>query len=187
MSSNRILIVDDDSLVLGYLRECVLDMMPEYAVDTASSPQQAQERIENFDYQIVLCDVEMPGMTGIELLKELKAQQLAPTFVFMTGNHHWLPMAVDAGGYSCIPKPIPIITLGTVLRQGIDFNTLRRRVDRLRQVLACQTRMTDEYYQQVQARITGLEKQMGEMRREELDGVIAAWASQSHVDLSLRV
>src|SRR6185295_2262573 len=162
----RILIVDDDELVLESLRYGIDNLMEDSVVETTSSPHWALERIGAEDYHVVLSDIEMPDLNGIELIRQVIGHQPAPACVLMTADSTWLPVAIDAGAYACLPKPVELDLLRTVLRHAIDFNLLQRRVERSRQVLALQTRTTNEYCEQFQERTVGIERRMAEMRRK---------------------
>ena len=176
VSTIRILIVDDDNLVLDYLREAISQILPESSVEATTSPRWALHCLSTEDYHVVLSDIEMPEMTGIDMMRQQMGHRPGPSFVLMTGDSTWLPLAVDAGAYACLPKPLELDLLNSVLRHAIDFNLLERRVERSRQVLALQTRTTNEYCEQFQERTVGLERRMAEMRRNELDQVTAVWA-----------
>ena len=83
---HRILVVEDEQAVAEGLR---LLLEQEYNVDVASSGQQALElMLSGPPYDAVLCDLMMPGMSGIELFRALKARAtgLEERLVFMTGG-----------------------------------------------------------------------------------------------------
>ena len=172
----RILVVDDDSVVLEFLQDGIKDVLPGCSVETTSSPRWALQCLRMDDYHVVLSDIEMPEMTGIDLMREVMAHRPSPTCVLMTGDSTWLPLAVDAGAFACIPKPVELDLLSTVLRHAVDFNFLQQRIERSRQVLALQTRMTNEYCEQYQERTVGIERRMAEMRQKEINDVTAVWA-----------
>lgn len=186
MAPSRILIVDDDTHALHCLREMVAKLMVGGTVETATSPRQALDRIWSADHQVVLSDIEMPEMSGIDLVRYIMERRSTPTTVLMTEDHTWLTLAIDAGAYSCLPKLVPPDVLAGVLGRAIEYDTLQRRVERFGQVLALQTRATNEYCKEVQARTLGLEKRMAEMHRAELDESIAVWAWHAQPDLSFR-
>jgi DNA-binding NtrC family response regulator len=120
-------------------------------------------------------DIEMPEMTGIELARSILNRQSTPTLVLMTGNPAWLSFAINAGAFSCVPKPVQLELLDGVLRRAVDFNSLQRRVERLRQVLGLQTRKMEDYSKEVQVRTMGIERRMQEMRKKELEDMMMLW------------
>lgn len=78
----KILIVDDDKAVGNLLKEYFKSQ--EYAVDTSLSAVEALEKVKNTKYHIVMIDIEMPQMEGIELLKRLKKYDPMTQIVMMT-------------------------------------------------------------------------------------------------------
>ena len=83
-----ILIVDDDPNILNLYLLLMKKRFSDISVCAASNGREALEKICKKEYSLVLSDVEMPLMNGIELHKSLKADfpSLAPKTVFITGN-----------------------------------------------------------------------------------------------------
>jgi PAS domain S-box-containing protein len=79
----RILVVDDESAI----RRCLADLLPGHDVVTASSGRAAIEALRGHDFDVVVCDLLMPDLTGMELHAHVRAwwPALADRFVFMTG------------------------------------------------------------------------------------------------------
>jgi two-component system NtrC family sensor kinase len=84
--SARVLVVDDERWVAGLLESA----MGGYgvAVDAAYDGQQALDRINGEEYDLILCDIKMPGLTGRELYAHLEksSPQCTDQFIFMTGD-----------------------------------------------------------------------------------------------------
>ncbi len=80
----RLLVIDDDPLIRRALRRS-LDM---FVVTTAGGGAEALERLFSEPFDAVLCDVMMPGMTGLEVYQRVAAEypELATRFVFLTGG-----------------------------------------------------------------------------------------------------
>lgn len=81
----RIYLIDDDALLRRSLRRA----LPDHEVDEASSGEQAIEHLRHEStYDVVLCDVMMPGMTGLDVFAWIEREQpgLVPHFGFMTGS-----------------------------------------------------------------------------------------------------
>jgi DNA-binding NtrC family response regulator len=80
----RVLLVDDEKRLLGVLRMALAS----YDVTTASSVDEALERIAEGDYDVVVSDVMMPGRSGVDLFAEVEQlrPELRDCFVFMTGG-----------------------------------------------------------------------------------------------------
>jgi CheY-like chemotaxis protein len=82
----RVLVVDDEPLIAESLRLVLSD---EFEVTTATHVADALARLTSGDwYDVVLCDVMMPGISGVELRSRVHAErpELAERFVFMTGG-----------------------------------------------------------------------------------------------------
>ena len=69
MANKDLLIVDDDTLVCESLKEMLL--LEGFTVDAVMNGQDALGTIQNHQYQVILSDIQMSGLDGIELLKEL--------------------------------------------------------------------------------------------------------------------
>jgi CheY-like chemotaxis protein len=81
----RLLIVDDEILVARAVRR-VFDK--EFRVEIALDGQSALEKLRKMDYDVVLCDVMMPGISGLEVYRQVRSENelLARRFVFATGG-----------------------------------------------------------------------------------------------------
>jgi DNA-binding NtrC family response regulator len=174
-SAIRILIVDDEVETLEFLRQAVADIATIASVETTPSGPDALERATRRDYHVILSDIDMPGMTGIELTRNVLNRQVMPTFVLMTENPAWLSFAINSGAFSCLPKPIHLDLLDGVIRRALDFNSMQRRVQRLQQVLGFQARQTEDYSKEVRVRTLGIERRLQEMRKKELEDMMAFW------------
>jgi putative two-component system response regulator len=118
----RVLCVDDEAQVLRVMTRC-LDSWG-YQCAAASSVAEARERLEAEAYELVLCDVNMPGESGIDLLRSLSAQRPEVATVMVTGQDDpgLAEMALDLGAYGYVIKPVP----ANQLRISVA-NALRRR------------------------------------------------------------
>ncbi len=135
MASKDLLIVDDDSLVCESLKEMLL--MEGFTVDAVLSGQAALENLRGVKYSLILSDIQMPGLDGFELLKELKGRAPDTMVIFITGHGH-IAGAVEAiklGAYDYITKPIDDLrlklTIGHALEQKklqASYNTLKQRL-----------------------------------------------------------
>ncbi|MCK9374523.1 MAG: sigma-54 dependent transcriptional regulator [Syntrophobacterales bacterium] len=135
MATKDLLIVDDDSLVCESLKEMLL--MEGFTVDAVLSGQAALENLRGVKYSLILSDIQMPGLDGFELLKELKGRAPDTLVIFITGHGH-IAGAVEAiklGAYDYITKPIDDLrlklTIGHALEQKklqASYNTLKQRL-----------------------------------------------------------
>src|ERR1700754_4241546 len=101
----KILIIDDEKSIRNTLKE-ILEYEG-YLVDEAADGQTGLEKLENDDYEAVLCDIKMPKMDGIEVLT--KAMEIADDVPFvMISGHATIDTAVEAtkkGAFDFISKP----------------------------------------------------------------------------------
>lgn len=105
MSEVRILVVDDEKNIRLTVTQC---LQPQgYTVKTAINGQEALANLEQYDPQLMLLDLQMPGMNGLEVLE--KAKELLPDLhVIMVSAHASVDNAVDAmklGAVDFMQKP----------------------------------------------------------------------------------
>ena len=107
----RILIVDDDwNLVDTIKREIDWSYLQIKEVYTAYNMAAAMELIERQQPEIVLCDIEMPLGSGIDLLKWIRKKQLPLEFIFLTchDNFDFASEAIEYGVSGYVVKPFNI-------------------------------------------------------------------------------
>ncbi len=125
MSSKRsILVVDDEALVNEFF-EAVLTKLG-HDVQTASSAAAALELIQTIEFDVILSDVKMPNMSGIELLQKIKAES-PDTVVMMITAHGTVKDAVEAmklGAFDYILKPVLPDELELSLNKALDHRQL---------------------------------------------------------------
>lgn len=119
MPSEPILIVDDNPVNLKLVR--VLLTSEGYDVRTATDAEEALEILHTFHPRVILMDIQLPGMDGLELTTRLKANPdtrdiiiLALTAYAMKGDDK---KTLDAGCDGYIPKPIDTRTLPGVIAE----------------------------------------------------------------------
>ena len=105
MSMKRILVVDDESLMRDFLQETL--RRAGYEADVASNGEKALQRLNENSYEVILSDLKMPGMTGIELLKQVKTEHPDMRFIIMTayGTVETAVEAMKFGAFDYILKP----------------------------------------------------------------------------------
>lgn len=129
----RILVVDDDS----GMRQSLVDLMEaaDWRVDALPRATQVAEHLKNALPDVILSDIRMPQMTGMELLQSLGPD--APPVVLISA-HGDIPMAVEAmqnGAYSFLAKPYEPRRLLTVLKHAAEQNRMRKDNTRLKERL----------------------------------------------------
>lgn len=138
----RILIIDDEKSIRTTLRE-ILEYEG-YMVDEAANGEDGLTKIENEEYDAVLCDVKMPKMDGMTVLSKAKEIDEDLPFVMISG-HGNVEMAVEAtkkGAFDFIVKPPDLNKLLITLRNTIDrkelvieTKVLRRKASKTRDII----------------------------------------------------
>lgn len=101
----KILIVDDEEKFLSYLSKRL--EMREYNVDTSLSGEDALEKVRQHNFDVVILDVLMPGIDGIEVLREIKKAKPFIEVIMLTG-HASVEAGVEGmrlGAYDYVMKP----------------------------------------------------------------------------------
>ena len=118
----KVLIVDDEVAVSVALKYFLSSK--KYEVETAPDAQKALKKIEDFKPHIVLLDILMPGMGGLDLLKEIRKINPKTGVIMITAvdDEKTANRAIQLGAYDYITKPIDLNHLETVLMvKMIDF------------------------------------------------------------------
>ena len=132
MPITRVLIVDDDPLSREFLTEAVIDLG--YRADGATSGIQALERARERSYDLVLCDLRMPEMDGIEFIKALSGEFPGLPSILITA-HGTVEAAVEAmkhGAVDFLQKPCSPETLSLVIGRVDRTQRLERENEYLR-------------------------------------------------------
>lgn len=120
----KILIIDDEKIIRHTLKE-ILEY-ENYQIYEAQDGEEGISMIENEDFDLVLCDVKMPKMDGIEVLEKANAMERPPQFI-MISAHGSIETAVEAtkkGAFDFIPKPPDLNRLLLTVRNALEKNTL---------------------------------------------------------------
>jgi DNA-binding NtrC family response regulator len=129
VSGGRVLIVDDDPVLLEALPEALRLRMAGVTVETADSAAAALNRIADRDYDAIVTDIKMPGMDGLELLAAIRTRR-PDTPTLMISGHGETDLVVSAlrgGACDFIPKPIDRDYFVASLRRAIQMRELSRR------------------------------------------------------------
>ncbi len=121
----KILIVDDEKSIRETLKE-ILEY-EKYQVSEAQDGEAAWEELSKNNYDVVLCDIKMPKMDGIELLDKAVNEGIDTPFI-MISAHGTIETAVDAtkkGAYDFIQKPPDLNRLLLTVRNALDKSNLQ--------------------------------------------------------------
>ena len=135
MRTRRILVVDDDES----LRRVTQVQLEEegYTVTTAASGEEAQAVLTHRPQDLVLTDLSMPGMSGVELLKHIRTGYPETTVVLVTafGTVESAIEAMKLGAYDYIAKPVNADNLRRIVARALEHLALREEVQSLRSAL----------------------------------------------------
>ena len=134
---SRILVIDDEQSIRNSLKE-VLEY-EKYEVDLATEGREGLEMFEKNQYDVVLCDIKMPKMDGIEVLEDIFGQTTDVPIIMISG-HGNIDTAVESikkGAYDFIEKPLDLnrllITIKNALEKGslvTETKTLKKKVSK---------------------------------------------------------
>ena len=135
MAAERILVVDDEELNRDLLQQ-ILDREG-YQVAIAANGQEALALLRQEMFHVVLTDLKMPGMTGVEVIRELK--MLAPSTMGIIhtayGSVETAVEAMKAGAYDYVTKPVRRDELLVVIQRALEFQRLHHENVSLRKQL----------------------------------------------------
>ena len=122
--SARILVVDDEEPVCKTVANAL--RTDKHTVDTALSAEDALLRAEAFRYDVVITDLMMPGLSGMDLLK-IASERMPETKVIMITGFPSVKSAVEAmrlGAFDFIPKPFTLEELKVIIDRAIEQHYL---------------------------------------------------------------
>jgi EAL domain-containing protein (putative c-di-GMP-specific phosphodiesterase class I) len=122
----QVLLVDDDDLLRTTYETLLKDMA--FEVDTASRADEALQRVASKSYDVVLSDIQMPGMSGLEFLKAVRQTDLDVPVILMTGapSIESAIEAVEYGAFRYLPKPVSAAVLEETAKRAGRYHTLAR-------------------------------------------------------------
>jgi DNA-binding NtrC family response regulator len=122
----KILIIEDEAAIRRVLTKILSEESDTYKVEEAEDGLSGIEKIKNEDYDLVLCDIKMPKMDGVEVLEAIK--KIKPEIpVVMISGHGDLETAVNTmriGAFDYISKPPDLNRLLNTVRNALDRKQL---------------------------------------------------------------
>ncbi|WP_339665391.1 sigma-54 dependent transcriptional regulator [Maribacter arcticus] len=123
---SKILVIEDEAAIRRVLVKILSEENDAYSVEEAEDGLKGIETIKNNDYDLVLCDIKMPKMDGVEVLEA--ARKIKPEIPFiMISGHGDLDTAVNTmrlGAFDYISKPPDLNRLLTTVRNALDRKVL---------------------------------------------------------------
>lgn len=124
----KILVVDDDRELADGLVESLSNLG--YSAAAAYSGKEGLDKFENGAFQLVVTDLKMPDMDGMELLQAVKARDKQAVVIVITG-YGTIESAVKAiknGAYDFITKPVKMQELEVIIDRALERRTLSRQL-----------------------------------------------------------
>ncbi|MFO7168620.1 MAG: response regulator [Chloroflexota bacterium] len=115
-TSYHIIIVDDQSGVRGVLARVVARTYPAVTITALGNGQEALQVFDQYGCDLLITNYRMPGLTGIELIREVRARTSTLPIVMVSADRSIEPLALAAGATRFVEKPFTIPELAQVLR-----------------------------------------------------------------------
>jgi response regulator RpfG family c-di-GMP phosphodiesterase len=179
-SNARLLIVDDEESVRSLLYDLLRDV---YQCDVAACGEEALGLVDRTNYNVVLSDIMMPGMSGIELLERIKAER-PDTSVIMVSANHDTRRAVGAlrqGAYDYIVKPFELEEVELSVQRALEHQRLvtENRVyqTQLEQLVEARTeelRLANDFLQEKSTKLAEMVSELSRTYRSTLGALAMA-------------
>lgn len=131
----KVLLIEDEASIRAVLKDILTDQKElALIIDEAKDGAEGLSKLESETYDLALCDIKMPKMDGMEVLKAAKESGITTTFV-MISAHGTTELAVDAtkmGAYDFLQKPPDLNRLLITVRNALDKNNLVKETRNLK-------------------------------------------------------
>ena len=131
----KVLLIEDEASIRAVLKDILADQKElALIIDEAKDGAEGLSKLESETYDLALCDIKMPKMDGMEVLKAAKVRGITTTFV-MISAHGSTELAVDAtkmGAYDFLQKPPDLNRLLITVRNALDKNSLVKETRNLK-------------------------------------------------------
>jgi CheY-like chemotaxis protein len=117
----RILIADDESRVLLILHDSLKKLGDAYEITTAHNGREALQLALDEPFDLVITDLRMPGLGGVELARRVKAAQPGTEFIWITayGCHNVAEECAHLGILTCLDKPLEIREIRSRVKEAL--------------------------------------------------------------------
>ena len=133
MAAN-ILVVDDELDMLALLA-MIISEKTEHKVTTTNNPLEAVQFVKGKECDLVISDLKMPGMNGIELIAEIrKIDQYIPILVITAyGSNESAEDAINKGAYDYITKPFRKEQILIAIDRALEWKNMRKEIKELKE------------------------------------------------------
>lgn len=134
----KLLVIDDEQGLCAGIQEAL--RREGYLVDASTDPQAALKLAQERLYNLVISDIKMPGLSGLDLLTQVRAHHRDTLFILMTayGTVESAVQAMKEGAYDYLPKPLDMKRLRALVQKALEFQAVVAENNELR--LRLQTR-----------------------------------------------
>lgn len=117
---SRILVVDDDDTIRDTLFELLSE---EYVCQTAETAEKALARLESDVYDVVLTDISMPGLSGVELLGHIRQRFSDTPVIIISGidDREHAQGLIKLGAFDFLMKPFTLEKVETSVKRAIEY------------------------------------------------------------------
>ncbi len=179
-SNARLLIVDDEESVRSLLHDLLRDV---YQCDVAACGEEALALVDRTSYNVVLSDIMMPGMSGIELLERIKADR-PDTSVIMVSANHDTRRAVGAlrqGAYDYIVKPFELEEVELSVQRALEHQRLvtenrvyQTQLEQLVEARTDELRLANDFLQEKSSKLAEMVSELSRTYRSTLGALAMA-------------
>lgn len=122
MGEKHILIADNDPMVLFTLQEIILTMPQNHQIETFADGTAALERIKHTVFDLVVLDMVMPGLTGLEVVQEMRSLGIDTAVIWITGHgcHELKKNCVQLNVFDCLEKPLKVEVIRLCVSQALE-------------------------------------------------------------------
>ncbi len=134
--AEKILIVDDEPDMLKLLSMILREKTP-YEITTTNNPVEAVELAKKGDFDLVITDLKMPGLDGLQLLEEIKKRDQDIPVIIITayGTIDAATEAIEKGGFDFITKPFKKEQILFTIEKALKWLRVQRENKMLREKL----------------------------------------------------
>ncbi|MDB9836545.1 sigma-54 dependent transcriptional regulator [Flavobacteriaceae bacterium] len=134
----KILIIEDEEPIRRVLVKILTEENNEFVLSEAVDGKQGIKLINDEEFDLILCDIKMPKMDGLEVLEQAKKSGISTPFIMLTGhgNVETAVHAMKVGAYDFIPKPPDLNRLLISVRNAIASKHLIKENVRLKKKIA---------------------------------------------------
>src|SRR6184192_2617457 len=132
VAQRTILVADDDASIRSLLKQLLSD--EGYGVAEAATGTEVVEKVKDVNPDLVIMDVRMPELDGIEALSKLKATSPKTSVLIMTafGTSNHAIRAMELGAFDYITKPFELDKISHTVKRAFDYQDLAQEVEVLR-------------------------------------------------------